>query len=865
MQFISTGNSIDGSNYRRFPATGRSGIRVARNCWRRGFVIPALAVLSLFSCLATAMADDADAFFDESYVHEIHLTFEDSDWYNTLYTAYVIGDDDFYLPCRWDYMDGAEVITVDPIGARFKGHSSFWDSGEKKSFKIDFNELDPEGTFLGLKKLNLNNNFRDPTMLREKLFLDFVTAFTPAHRAVFVRVIINGEPWGIFTAAEQIDGTFCDRLYGESEDGNLYKGEYMADLNYWGDDPATYAEYYEKKTNESLDDWTDLIAVIDALNNTPDGDFDALLPIIMDTDAMVWQFAATILFVNLDAYIGPAHNYYLYHRDFDGRFVHLLWDCNMAFATYTSYFPDTFDMTGVPLVWRDTTGYGRPLADRSWNSPLLVRNHYRALARMLREGFSSEVMDSRIDELADIIREDVYADTRKDYTNEEFEQGLANDVGRAIGLKRFVADRHDFVKTELDELAMTSDIRLNELMAVNAHSITDSAGDHDPWLELYNLGPGLVTTTGMYLTDEISVPDKWRLPSLDIQDGGFEVLWMDSETIEGVDHAPFSLDPQGGELFLHIVTDEYALIDTVEYPPLPADSVWGRWPDGSGGWMRLPYGTAGAANVSPTAGLNLFINEFMAANTSVYPDEAGEHEDWLELHNAGTEPVNLAGMYLTDSLYHTTKWMIPDLVVTAGGFLVFFCDDDEEQGDLHTNFKLSKEGGAIGLYGADGVTAIDSLTYAAQSTNISCGRCPDGGTDWAMLGEGTPGATNNSACPTSDGMTLFLEDRDLVQGDLFDLHFTLGPHSGDAVLDAYILLGVGDSYWCWPSWQPLEEGLDFQRYDMPAWTMPAVDALVFEWPYVDGSFTGLYFYGAAFQAGTFDLVGAYQVMEFGYR
>jgi len=811
-------------------------------------------------------ADEASCFFDDTYVHDIHITFEDSGWYNTLFGAHASGNDDFYLPCKWEYFQGPDVITLDPIGARFKGHSSFFDSGTKKSFKIDFNEMDPELRFLGLKKLNLNNNFRDPTMLREKLFLDFVGERALAHRAVFARVTINGELWGLFTATEQIDGTFCSRIFGENEDGNLYKGEYQADLNYLGDDPATYYDYYELKTNESTNDWSGLVNFVDVLNNTPVDDFSPALKENIEYNSMVAHFAVNVLLINLDSYIGPAHNFYMYHRDDNHRFVHLIWDCNMAFGNYWQPFSPGYDMIEVPLLWRNTEQAGRPLVDRPWNDPVLIRDHYRAIAEMLRTGFSSDVFDSRIDYLADIIRDDVYADPNKDYTNEEFEQALADDLESAIGLKRFVADRRVFVKNELDNVATVDDLRLNELMTANTRSEADEMGDYDPWIEIYNLGPGRVNTDNLFLTDNASVPWKWQLPNIAVEDGQFSIFWLDGEPGEGVDHASFRPDPMGGQLFFYeLQNQEYQLIDSIEYPELMVDTIWGRWPDGTGDWNLLDSSSPGSENYHPKLPeMYLFINEIMASNDAGYTDEMGEYEDWLEIYNGGSEPVNLNGLYLTDTLFNPTKCRLPNLIIDPGEFLVFFCDEEQDEGDRHTNFNLSKCGESIGLFRADGVALIDSVTYSEQEANTSYCRCPDGGTEWLFFAGGTPGKSNNLAC-TSGGMNLMMEDADLQEGDLFHLHFALGPKSSTITMDAYIILGVGNAFWCWPSWRSIDTGLDYSTYVIPAGDILKVDVLNFDWPRLEGSANGLFFYGAAFGENTYDIIGDYQVIEFGYH
>ena len=53
--------------------------------------------------------------------------------------------------------------------------------------------------------------------------------------------------------------------------------------------------------------------------------------------------------------------------------------------------------------------------------------------------------------------------------------------------------------------------------------------------------------------------------------------------------------------------------------------------------------------------------------------------------------------------------------ISPGGFLLIWCDDDESQGPLHTNFKLSIDGEEIKLLKSDGVTVIDSISFGPQT------------------------------------------------------------------------------------------------------------------------------------------------------
>lgn len=143
----------------------------------------------------------------------------------------------------------------------------------------------------------------------------------------------------------------------------------------------------------------------------------------------------------------------------------------------------------------------------------------------------------------------------------------------------------------------------------------------------------------------------------------------------------------------------------------------------------------------------LFINEFMADNDNTIedPDEPGAFDDWIELYNAGTSAIDLGGMFLTDDLTDLAQWEIPaGISIDAGGFLLFWADNDEDQGEYHTNFKLSAGGEEIALVDPDGTTIIDSYVYDAQSLDVSEGRSPDGADNWIFMSDATPGSSNGT-------------------------------------------------------------------------------------------------------------------------
>ncbi|MCK4661017.1 MAG: lamin tail domain-containing protein [Phycisphaerae bacterium] len=174
------------------------------------------------------------------------------------------------------------------------------------------------------------------------------------------------------------------------------------------------------------------------------------------------------------------------------------------------------------------------------------------------------------------------------------------------------------------------------------------------------------------------------------------------------------------------------------------------------------------------------IDEFMADNGSTIedPDEPGEFASWIELYNPGTEPIDLGGMYLTNELDDPTRYEIPAGVsIPAGGHLLFWADKDDAQGPTHTNFKLKTSGGEIGLYdtNSNGYTALGTLHYEAQSTDVSTGRFPDGADCWRTFTNPTPGASNGTLCDV-DGD----DDVDLADFSVFCGCIT-GPSGGSPV------------------------------------------------------------------------------------
>lgn len=190
---------------------------------------------------------------------------------------------------------------------------------------------------------------------------------------------------------------------------------------------------------------------------------------------------------------------------------------------------------------------------------------------------------------------------------------------------------------------------------------------------------------------------------------------------------------------------------------------------------------------SPVNG-KVVINEFLASNNEDIPDKDGEFHDWIELYNKGQEPYNLEGHYMTDDA-EELEWEFPEVIIEPGEFLLLYASGkDRKEGELHTNFRISKDGDPVILTDERGFI-IDEVPPLELPTDYSYGRVPDGGDQWYYFDNPTPAESNQEA-EAFEGLT---EKPDFSQKpgfheDEFELEL-IPPHP-----DAQIYFTLDGSY-----------------------------------------------------------------------
>jgi len=187
----------------------------------------------------------------------------------------------------------------------------------------------------------------------------------------------------------------------------------------------------------------------------------------------------------------------------------------------------------------------------------------------------------------------------------------------------------------------------------------------------------------------------------------------------------------------------------------------------------------------------IIVNEFLASNeTCCGSDIFGSGEDFVELYNYGTAPVNIEGWGFSDS-EGSIATTAPDTTIPPGGFLILWYTG-ETNGFPEIDAKLSSGGETV--YGEDSSgTMVFSVSFDAQDEDVSYGRYPDGSDTWQQMNP-TPGSTNTNLLSNDNSFYSAPEYFSLGQNypnpfnPQTQFHYDL-PKSGNIHLGIYDVLG----------------------------------------------------------------------------
>jgi len=353
------------------------------------------------------------------------------------------------------------------VGVRFRGNTSYSmvSAGLKRPLNLTIDYVNDDQRLLGYRTLNLHNSHTDPSFLRTVLYQYIAREYIPALKANYVRLVINGESWGIYVNVEQYNTDFIDEWFNTREGGRWKVPANMrggGGLNYLGEDPAAYNSVYEIKSKDDSTSWGELINLCRVLNETPLDELEEALEPILDIDGVLRFLAIEKALVNNDGYWIRASDYLLY-QDEEGRFHLIPYDVNESMTAGGGMGGRGGRVGGGPgggggVTLDPLTGANDP------SKPLL----YRLLAvPSLKERYLSYIRDiaekwldwDRIGPLAqqyqELIEPDIEIDTRKLFSTEAFYSSLDQDTATQYGstysersgtsLRSFIDQRREYL------------------------------------------------------------------------------------------------------------------------------------------------------------------------------------------------------------------------------------------------------------------------------------------------------------------------------------------------------------------------------------------------------------------------------------
>ncbi|OMF14218.1 hypothetical protein BK131_12075 [Paenibacillus amylolyticus] len=395
-----------------------------------GLIVSPNAAYAAESTATTTSADVTQAYeslFQTDNVIDVNVTIDDADWKSMLES-----------PLDKDYKSVSVEVDgnkLDNVGFSTKGNLTLkavasMEDSDRYSFRLKFDKYDKTQTLLGLDKMVLNNNYADPSYMREVLHYEALRSIgMDAPMTNYVNLYVNGELVGFYTGVEAVDDSYLERNYGEDyEEGVLYDTDEKSYLQY--EEGSDYSTITKDLGTDK--DKANLKTFIQTLNEMPEGEKGGIES-VLDVDSALQYIAGNMVFGNYDSYNGDkGHNYMLY-SDADGKFTVVPWDFNMSFNGYSggggrgTTTGSTTTNTNATNVSVDEPVLGISMENVPMINNLLAVPEYKEkyLSYVNELTDYMEGIQDRITGLADEIRPYVEADPTKFYTTEQFESNIA--------------------------------------------------------------------------------------------------------------------------------------------------------------------------------------------------------------------------------------------------------------------------------------------------------------------------------------------------------------------------------------------------------------------------------------------------------
>lgn len=435
--------------------------------------------------------DEPGGLLDKDLVRTMFVDFEDPNYHSTLVNAFFTNPD-HRIPATVTI----DEMTIDSVGTRYKGNSTFClpnDEGNVKvPYNMDFNYWNPDGDLLGFHKVKLANAWMDPTFAKEYIGAQIYQRYLPSPEVSLVALHTQGEYTGVYANTESINKQFLKKHFDEN-DGALFKcdgsGVFCGDKNPDADEPrmiwrgADSTDYYNSYDLKSDHGWAELMELIYVINLDP-----SQIENHLNVDRVLWAFAVNQAICNLDTYNGYfVHNFYMYLSE-NGLWQMIPWDLDNSFGGALLGF-DYFNPNNLfhftPYDGEDPNSY-KPLGHLLLNNPLYRKQYNAHLRTIIGESLDDAAVLAEANEIQDLAYDAAAADENKLFNMSMYSQNVTESIFTGWGIAGITS---------------TVEIRLDYLNSNDCPEINFDA----PEITNVELSDWAADATGTYITIRASI------------------------------------------------------------------------------------------------------------------------------------------------------------------------------------------------------------------------------------------------------------------------------------------------------------------------------------------------------------------------
>jgi spore coat protein H len=305
---------------------------------------------------------------------------------------------------------------------------------DKKSYQISFYK--PK-SFRGARTIHLNAEFKDPSLIRNKISFDFFSDIgVLAPQSQHIVLTLNGKIEGVYLEIESVDENFLRRrelpngpiFYAIDGDANF---SLLSDLDKVV--KTSLNQGYKRKYGVESDDYY-LQHLIYTINTTPKSEFEKEIIKLLNIENYLKWVAGIIFTSNYDGFV---HNYALYRNGQTGLFEVMPWDYDATWGRDLN--GKRMDIDYVPIQGFNT------LTARLLEVDIFRRQYRNILEEIMNNQFTVEYMTPKVQNLLQTIRPYLLQDPYKKQNIEEFD----NELNVFLS---YIEERRQYLKRKLYKL-----------------------------------------------------------------------------------------------------------------------------------------------------------------------------------------------------------------------------------------------------------------------------------------------------------------------------------------------------------------------------------------------------------------------------